>query len=154
MANKTQPTDASIDDFLAGLSERRRDEARQLIAMMQDISGEPPVLWGPSIIGFGCVQYRLASGRIGEMGAIGFSPRKAALTIYIAEGFDRYGDLLGRLGKYRTGRSCLYLTKLADADLGVLRELVAASHRHQTEVETCSVAHLDVAPGQPGTTSR
>lgn len=126
-----RPTGVGVAEFLATVDDRRRGEAEALIELMRDISGEEPRMWGPSIIGFGHVRYRLPSGREGDMGALGFSPRKAAVTVYIPEGFDRYADLLARLGKHRTGASCLYLTRLADADPQVLRELLVRSHRRQ-----------------------
>lgn len=129
-ANKTQPTDVPVAEFVAGLAPRRRSEAEQLIAMMREISGDEPTLWGPSIIGFGRITYRLASGREEQMALLGFSPRKAALTIYIREGFDRHGDLLDRLGKHRTSVSCLYINKMGDIDAEVLRQLVTRSYTH------------------------
>lgn len=130
--NKTRPTGASVGDFLAGLSDRRRAEAEQLIDLMSAISGEPPVLWGSSIIGFGKVHYRYDSGREGELAPIAFSPRKSALTIYVPEGFDRYGELLARLGRHRSTVSCLYLNNLTDADPDALRELITRSWWHHT----------------------
>ena len=127
--NKTQPTTASVSDFLAGLTPRRRAEAETLIELMRSISGLEPVLWGPSIIGFGSVHYRYDSGREGDMPLLGFSPRKARLTIYFSEGFDRYGEQLARLGKHSCSVSCLYATKLEDLDPAVLREMLVSSHR-------------------------
>ncbi|MBB1509585.1 DUF1801 domain-containing protein [Tessaracoccus sp. MC1756] len=133
MENKTRPTATPVPDFLDGLDTRRRGEAEELIVMMREISGEDPVMWGPSIIGFGSTSYRLASGREGEMGLLSFSPRRSAITVYIPEGFERHGDLLDRLGKHRTGVSCLYLNKLVDVDAEVLRELVQRSFQHHAE---------------------
>lgn len=127
--NKTQPTTASIADFLAGLTPRRREEAEALIELMRGVSGLEPVLWGPSIIGFGSVHYRYDSGREGDMPLLAFSPRKARLTIYFSEGFDRYGEQLARLGKHSTSVSCLYATTLAALDPDVLREMLESSHR-------------------------
>lgn len=126
--NKTQPTDASVEEFLAGLTPRRRDEAARLIALMGGITGEPAVLWGPSIVGFWSRHYRYDTGREGDMPRLGFSPRKAALTIYF-DGFDRYSEQLARLGKHRTSVSCLYLNSLADVDLDVLAEMLRLAHR-------------------------
>lgn len=125
--NKTQPTDASVEEFLAGLTPRRRDEAARLIALMGGITGEPAVLWGPSIVGFGSRHYRYDTGREGDMPRLGFSPRKAALTIYF-DGFDRYSEQLARLGKHRTSVSCLYLNSLADVDVDVLAEMLRLAH--------------------------
>nr|BFF08515.1 hypothetical protein GCM10023233_34840 [Brevibacterium otitidis] len=100
--------------------------------MVAEISGQQAVLWGGSIIGFGPQHYRYASGREGEMPTLGFSPRKAKLTLYFSEGFDAYRDDLARLGKHTTSVSCLYANKLADLDLGVLREMLTVSWRHHT----------------------
>ena len=87
-------------------------------------------MWGPSIVGFGSYTYKYASGREGEWPIVGFSPRKRNLTLYIMSGFDEYDALLARLGKYTTGKACLYVNKLADVDMDVLRQLVAASVEH------------------------
>lgn len=127
--NKTQPTTASIDDFLAKQSPRRQGEARVLIDVMRRITGEEPVLWGPSIIGFGSMHYRYASGREGDMPVLGFSPRKAKLTIYF-DGFDQYADQLARLGTHSVSVSCLYANALADLDLDVLTEMLEICHRN------------------------
>src|SRR5690606_37579313 len=128
--NKTKPTNISVDDFLAGLDSAKKEDSRVLIGMMREISGYEPVMWGPSIIGFDTYHYKYDSGKEGDVGAISFSPRKANLTIYIYEGFDNYGDLLEKLGKYTTSVSCLYIKTLADIDLDVLRELIARSYGH------------------------
>jgi hypothetical protein len=129
-ANKTVPTGADVDAFIDGVDhERRRQEARTVLAMMREITGEEPVMWGPSIIGFGSLHYRYDSGREGDMPAAAFSPRKAQLTVYIDE-FDEREELLGRLGPHSTGKSCLYIKRLDAVDIDVLRQLVAASYRH------------------------
>ena len=125
---KTTQTEADVNAFLDGVENpRRRADARQLLALMQAVTGEPPKMWGPSIIGFGRYHYRYASGREGDSLVVGFSPRKQNLAIYIMPGFSDYGELLGKLGKFRTGRSCLYVNKLEDVDLGLLEELVRES---------------------------
>lgn len=131
-----EPSGLPVEEFLDGLTERRRNEAHHLIEIMSRISGEPATMWGPSIIGFGSVDYRYDSGRSGSMPISGFSPRKAALTIYISEGFDRYGDLLTRLGKHKTSVSCLYITKLPDVDVEVLTEILERSYAHHTSSAT------------------
>ncbi|NHB83645.1 DUF1801 domain-containing protein [Tessaracoccus sp. HDW20] len=123
----TVPTEADVEAFLEGVPERRRDEADVLIDLMRGISGEEPVMWGPSIIGFGSQHYRYETGREGDMPILGFSPRKARLTLYF-DGWDRYSDQLARLGRHRLGVSCLYVNKLADVDLDVLREMLEACH--------------------------
>ena len=126
--NKTRPTGAGVDTFLDAVeNERRREDARTVNAMMERITGWEPRMWGPSIVGFGEYHYRYDSGREGDFLITGFSPRKKALTIYIMPGFARYDALMARLGKFRTGRSCLYINKLDDVDLSVLEELIASS---------------------------
>ncbi|MHA6525118.1 DUF1801 domain-containing protein [Tessaracoccus sp. G1721] len=123
----TRPTAVPVEDFLATIPDRRRPEADELIAVMREITGEPAVMWGPSIIGFGSLHYRYDTGREGDMPRLAFSPRKATLTIYF-EGFDGYGEQLAKLGRHKTGASCLYLNKLSDADPAVLREMLATSY--------------------------
>lgn len=128
MANKTQPTSTSVADFISSLSDKRRQaESRQLIDLMQEESGEEPVLWGPAIIGFGQYHYRYESGREGDFMRVGFSPRKQNLSIYIIPGFEPYQALLERLGKHKVGKSCLYIRRLDNVDMSVLRELVRKS---------------------------
>ncbi|MCT8161088.1 DUF1801 domain-containing protein [Pseudoruegeria sp. SHC-113] len=124
--NKTQATEASVEAFLAQVApERRADDARQLAALFAEVTGFEPRMWGPSIIGYGRYHYRYESGREGDFLATGFSPRKSALSLYIMPGYQDYSDLLSRLGKHKTGKSCLYINRLSDVDLGVLRELIA-----------------------------
>ena len=96
---------------------------------MVEVTGEQPTMWGGSIVGFGTYHYRYASGREGDGPAVGFSPRKQALTIYVSEGFEAYDDLLARLGPHSTGKSCLYIKRLADVDEDVLRSLVEGGYR-------------------------
>ncbi len=133
--NKTKPTDADVDAFIDAVDdERRREEARTVLALMGEVTGEEPAMWGPSMVGFGSVHYRYASGREGDMFAAGFSPRKNALTVYLTEGFDEQQDLLERLGPHTTGKSCLYLKRLDTVDLDVLRTLVESSYRHAITV--------------------
>jgi hypothetical protein len=125
---KTRPTGASVDAFLAAVpDERRGADCRVVLEMMQRVTGAPPEMWGPSIVGFGRYRYEYASGQSAEWPLTGFSPRKQDLTLYIMPGFERYEGLMARLGKHRTGKSCLYLKRLADVDLAVLEELVATS---------------------------
>ena len=126
--NKTVKTGASVDEFMAAVeNKRRREDGLVLIEMMRDVTGLEPEMWGPSIIGFGSYHYKYESGREGDMPLIGFSPRKQSLSLYIMSGSDEYEVLLSKLGKHRTGASCLYINKLADVDMGVLRELVVQS---------------------------
>ncbi|WP_027236428.1 DUF1801 domain-containing protein [Leisingera caerulea] len=125
--NKTVPTGASVEAFLASVEPARKAaEAQQLDALFRRVSGFEPRLWGPSIIGYGRYHYRYASGREGDFLATGFSPRKARHSIYIMPGYQDYGTILSRLGKHKLGKSCLYVNKLADIDLEVLAELIRA----------------------------
>lgn len=124
-ANKTVETEASVEDFLGKVEVPQRvADARVLIDLMTRISGEPPKLWGPSIIGFGSVHYRYESGREGDMPAIAFSPRKAELVLYVGAGTPNIAALLPDLGKHKTGKGCLYVKKLADVDDAVLKAVV------------------------------
>ena len=100
---------------------------------MQEVTGDAGHMWGDSIIGFGSYHYKYASGREGDWFLVGFSPRKRNLTLYIMSGFDSYDGLLGKLGKHKTGKSCLYVNKLEDVDMDTLRELVDQSVQHMIE---------------------
>ena len=126
--NKTQPTDASVEDFIAAVADlARREDCRRVAAMMQAASGAPPVMWGASIVGFGRYRYTYASGRTGDWPIIGFSPRKNELVLYLMTGFDDAAPLLEKLGKHKTGKACLYVKRMADVDAMVLRRLIDAS---------------------------
>lgn len=128
---KTQKNDASVEDFLDGVENaRKRDESKRIVDMMREVTGEEPAMWGDSIVGFGEYSYKYASGREAEWMLVGFSPRKQNLTLYIMSGFERYDGLLSRLGRYKTGKSCLYINKLADVDMEVLKTLVEMSVEH------------------------
>ena len=121
--NKTRPTDASVDDFIAAVDRPvRRADAAIVRAMMERVTGEPATMWGPAIIGFGTCHYRYASGREGDMPRVGFSPRAANLALYTG-GFADYDALLARLGKHKRSKACLYVKKLADVDLAVLEDI-------------------------------
>ena len=129
--NKTRRTDASVEEFLTSVeSKRRREDGFMLLEMMKEITKLEPAMWGPSIIGFGSYHYKYESGREGEIFLTGFSPRKQSLSLYIMDGFDGRDDLLTKLGKHRRGVSCLYVNKLADVNIDVLRELVQRSFEH------------------------
>ena len=128
---KTQPTDDDVEAFLASIpDERRRADARAVCALMCELSGEPPVIWGTGLVGFGSYAYTYVTGRSGEWFAVGFAPRKQALTLYVMDGFGDYEALLARLGPHKTGKSCLHLKRLADVDEDVLRELIRRSLAH------------------------
>jgi hypothetical protein len=129
--NKTVPNDNDVVAFLNAVeSEKKREEAFVIKKMMEDISGEKATMWGPSIVGFGSLHYRYETGREGDMPLIGFSPRKQAMTLYIKADYENYDKLLSKLGKHTTGKSCLYIKKLADVDMDVLRELITQSTKH------------------------
>jgi hypothetical protein len=125
---KTKETTASVSKFIDKIADPvRREDCRAVADIMRDVTGEEPKMWGSSIVGFGRYHYKYASGREGDWPITGFSPRKGDLTLYIMGGFDSFSDLMKDLGKYKTGKSCLYIKKLADIDLGVLRKLVKQS---------------------------
>ena len=125
---KTKATNESVTDFLNKVTDKgRRDDCFAVLEIMKDVTGEEPRMWGPSIVGFGRYHYKYQSGREGEWMITGFSPRKGDLTLYIMPGLDAFPDLMKRLGKFKTGKSCLYIKKLEDVDPGVLRQLVKQS---------------------------
>ncbi|MCY3810381.1 MAG: DUF1801 domain-containing protein [Gammaproteobacteria bacterium] len=124
---KTVPTKASVAAFLGQLDDAKRRDAETVAAIMEEVTGAPAVMWGSSIVGFGRYHYRYASGREGDFFVAGFAPRKRALTLYIMAGFAAYDALLLKLGKFTVGKSCLYVKRLADVDLAVLRELIEQS---------------------------
>lgn len=128
---KTKATDVDVDAFIAG-SPRPADGAA-LGVLMRKVSGMEPKMWGPTIVGFGLREYELAGGKMGKFMAIGFSPRKSALVLYIKHA-DGWEDRLARLGKHSTGKGCLYINKLADVDSGVLEELVSEAWRTTARV--------------------
>jgi hypothetical protein len=131
---KTQPNQGSVVDFLNSVeNEKRRADSFTILEIMQEVTGEEALMWGDSIVGFGTYRYKYASGRKGEWFLIGFAPRKQNLTLYIMSGFENYDQLLGQLGKHKTGKSCLYINKLEDINLDVLRELVKESVNHMVE---------------------
>ena len=125
---KTKPTDKSVKEFLNKVENpKRRDDSFKVLKLMQDVTQEEPIMWGDSIVGFGSYHYKYASGREADWLAIGFSPRKQYLTIYIMDGFEKYDDLLKKLGKHKLGKSCLYINKLEDVNIPVLKELMSES---------------------------
>jgi len=134
-------TGASVEDFLARVPDgRRRDDTRRLCAMMQQITGEPPAMWGSGIIGFGTYHYRYASGREGDSALASCSPRSQHLAIYLVGGFEtRHRSVLARLGPHKTGKGCLYIKRLDDVDQDVLRELIDRSVRVRKGVDRASI---------------
>ena len=130
---KTQRTAASVPAFLKSIADDdRRKDCQTLVRIMKRAVGAEPKMWGSSIVGFGHYHYKYASGRENDWFLAGFSPRKQDLTLYIMAGFDHYDALLAKLGKHKTGKSCLYLKRLADVDVAVLEELISASVKHMT----------------------
>ncbi len=125
---KTQPHDGSVTEFLDSVdNESRREDAYRLLNMITEATGESPVMWGSSIVGFGRYRYRYASGRTGEWFVIGFSPRKSNLTLYTMGCFSEFKELLNRLGNVRSGKACVYLPRLDKIDIDVLQELIEKS---------------------------
>lgn len=125
---KTKPTGEDVLAFLNRVEdEKKRQDCFEVLALMQEVTKEDPKMWGTSIIGFGIYHYKYESGREGDFFVTGFSPRKQNLTIYIMAGFSQYGDLVKKLGNCKTGKSCLYLKKLEDVDLSVLKKLIGES---------------------------
>ena len=128
---KTKLNDASVDAFINGIDdEQKRADSFAVLKLMQQVTKAEPKMWGTAIIGFGAYRYKYASGREGDWMLVGFSPRKANLTLYITRGFEQYDELLSKLGKYTTGGGCLYIKRLADVDTGVLKEMVKQSVAH------------------------
>ncbi len=125
--NKTKPTEVTPAEFIASVEpDRKREEAQTLDQLFQKVTGWKPVMWGPSIIGYGSYHYKYESGREGDMCATGFSPRKANHSLYIMPGYANFEEVLSRLGKHSMGKSCLYIKKLDDVDLDVVAELIEA----------------------------
>ena len=125
---KTKVNDASVVDFLSGVAdEQKQKDSFEILKIMKQITKEEPKMWGSSIVGFGSYHYKGASGREGDWMQIGFSPRKQNITLYIIPGFERYPELMKKLGKYSTGKSCLYVKRLSDVDMDVLKELITES---------------------------
>jgi Domain of unknown function (DU1801) len=135
---KTKPTKANVNAFLDSIDdERRRKDCKAVLKLMKDVTQAQPEMWGSSIVGFGRYRYNYDSGREGEWMMTGFAPRKGDLTLYIMAGFERIPELMKRLGKFKTGKSCLYIKKLEDVDMDVLRDIVSKS------VEKMSANRID-----------
>ena len=125
--NKTKATPEDVETFIASVTHpTRAADAQALDQLFRETTGWQPCMWGPSIIGYGQYHYTYDSRRAGDFLATGFSPRKANLSVYIMPGYADFGDILARLGKHKIGKSCLYISKLADVDMAVLEELVQA----------------------------
>ena len=128
---KTKVNDGDVDAYLQAVEpETKRADCYAILKLMQEVMGEKPKMWGESIVGFGSYHYKYKSGREGDWFLTGFAARKLSLTLYIMAGFDKYEDLLADLGKFTTGKGCLYIKKLSDVDEGKLRKLVKLSADH------------------------
>jgi len=128
---KTKPTEASVESFLANVAdENLRADCYTLVSLMEKITGEKPVMWGPSIVGFGKYLYNTHTGRGNEICLTGFSPRKDSLSLYCLSGFPGQNEMLQQLGKHKAGKGCLYIKKLDDVNLDVLQNLLASSAAH------------------------
>ena len=133
-ANKTKPTSASVDGFIAAVENpRRRADALVSLEIYKEVTGLQPVMWGPSIIGFGSYHYVYESGREGDAPLAGFSPRKANMTYYVGDDFEGAEALYARLGKHKKTVSCLYVNKLDDVDLDVLRQIISRQYAEDSQ---------------------
>lgn len=125
---KTKKTEESVEKFLDEIQdEKRREDCYTVLKLMKKVTKAEPKMWGANIVGFGTYQYKYESGRELDWFIAGFSPRKQNLTLYIMSGFPRHAELLAKLGKHKTGKSCLYINKLEDINQGVLKELIEKS---------------------------
>lgn len=137
--NKTTETDTSVENFINSVdNDQKRKDSWDMTALMSEITGSEAKMWGSSLVGFGQYHYKYESGREGDMFITGFSPRKTALTVYIMPGFDGYEEQLGKLGPYKTGKSCLYLKNLEVVDRDVLAEIIRDSVAMMREKYECS----------------
>ena len=135
--NKTKPTSASVDDFITAIeNRRRRTDALTALQIYKEVTGFPPVMWGPSIIGFGSRHYVYTTGRKGKAPVACFSPRKGNMTFYVGDKFEGAETLYAKLGKYKKSVACLYINKLDDVDLDVLREIITRQIAEKTSVCT------------------
>ena len=126
--NKTKPTDASVEEYIASrANEQQRADCQQLMTLLKKITRQPPKMWGPSIVGYGSYRYTYESGRTGEAPLAGFAVRGRELVVYMVADDDKQKALLTKLGKHKMGKSCLYFKQLADLDKSVLEQLVAGS---------------------------
>jgi nucleoid DNA-binding protein len=136
---KTKVNSTSVSAFLESVgNEQRRKDASELVTLMKEVTGKRPKMWGTSLVGFGSYHYRYQSGREGDWPVTGFSPRAQNLSVYVMPGFAHYGALMDKLGKYKTGKSCLYLKRLDDVDRKVLKRLVARSVADMKKRYDCS----------------
>ena len=131
---KTKLNDASVQKFLNSISdEKKRKDCFTILELMKKITKAEPKMWGSSMVGFGIYHYKYESGREGDWFLTGFSPRKQNLTLYIMSGFNKYDELMKKLGKYKTGKSCLYINGLEDVDKKVLKDLITGSFKYMSK---------------------
>ncbi len=136
--NKTQATKLDVQAFIRDIEpQQKRVDSEQLLQIFSDITNKKPVMWGTSIVGFGQYHYQYESGREGDAAITGFSPRKQNIAIYIMQGFKQYTELLAQLGKHKTGKSCLYLNKLADIDVNILKKIISLSFEQMLITYEC-----------------
>lgn len=132
--NKTKETDASVEAYLNEVQdEEKRRDCETVLQLMKEVTGTEPKMWGGGMVGFGSYHYKYPSGREGDWFLTGFAPRKRDLTIYVTAGFDRYEALMSELGKFKIGKSCLFVKRLSDVDLTVLRKLISESVNHMKQ---------------------
>lgn len=140
---KTKPTNASVEKFLNQVAdETRREDCFEVAKMMEEITGEKPKMWGPSIVGFGSYHYKYASGQEGDWPIAAFSPRKQDLTLYLLPGYQEQADLMQQLGKHRTGKSCLYIKRLSDVHVPTLKKLIRESVKRMKQITKKKAAHF------------
>jgi hypothetical protein len=131
---KTTETLVSVNNYISQISDSaKQSDATEILEMLAEITGQPAKMWGPSIIGFGKYSYVYDSGHSGEMCKIGFSPRKRELVLYIVNGFEQFDELLSKLGKHKIGKSCLYIKRLSDVDVGIVRQIAQQSYAWMCE---------------------
>lgn len=136
---KTKETGVTVSAFIDTVEEKRRADAHKLVALFEEVTGDPAKMWGPSIIGFGSYHYKYASGHEGHMARAGFSPRKANIVVYLMCSYEdpklqkKVAGLLEKLGKHKTSKSCLYINKLADVDVEVLGEIIRVNQTYMDE---------------------
>jgi len=134
---KTKKTKASVAEFLNAIEDpQKRKDSKTIVKMMKEATGNKPAMWGAGMVGFGNYHYKYASGREGDWFLTGFAPRKQDLTLYIMDGFKSYKPLMKRLGKYKTGKACLYIKRLDDVDVVALRELITRSVKNKKSEST------------------
>lgn len=132
--NKTVANNNSVAEFIQQIIDtKKQQQTKDIVSMMQECTGEEPVMWGTSIIGFGTYHYRYDSGREGDFMKAGFSPRKSNFSLYIMSGMKRFPELMDKLGKYKTGKSCLYIKDIGDVDTEILKKLIKESYNYMTK---------------------